>query len=88
MNLAHPITGRDQILDEFRTEVSKNFDGRVFDTMMDEESNLSKPHGNPVFEMRERKRFSLLIPGCIMSEELTKSIEMKISVFSIRLLTF
>jgi hypothetical protein len=46
-----------QILDEFRTEVSKNFDGRVFDTMMDEESNLSKPQGNPVFEMRKENVF-------------------------------
>ena len=38
------------ILDEFRSEVAKFFDGRVFDGMLDEESSISRPAGNPVFE--------------------------------------
>jgi hypothetical protein len=46
-----------QILDDLRAEVFKIFDGRVFDTMMDDESNLSKPPGNPVFEMRKENVF-------------------------------
>lgn len=45
------------ILNEFRTEVAKIFDGRVFDTMMDDVSSLSRPAGNPVFETSKEKLF-------------------------------
>ena len=46
-----------QILDEMRAEVAKIFDGRVFERMMDEESNLLKPAGNPAFELRKENVF-------------------------------
>jgi hypothetical protein len=45
------------ILDEFRAEVAKIFDGRVFNSMMDEESNLVRPSGNPAFEMSKENVF-------------------------------
>ena len=46
-----------QILDELRTEVAKIFDGRVFDLMMDDESNLHPPPGNPAFELSKENVF-------------------------------
>jgi hypothetical protein len=45
------------ILDDLRAEVAKIFDGRVFDRMMDEESNLFRPPGNPSFELSKENVF-------------------------------
>ena len=46
-----------RISDEMRAEVAKIFDGRVFDSMIDNESNFFRPPGNPVFEMRKENIF-------------------------------